>query len=84
MSNEQKPEGYLAQERFDKTYITSSEICQRLDVTRPVIHYRRKNGHLPNGIQLFGQQLIIWEREFIEPYLQKWQSSLENKRNAMT
>jgi predicted DNA-binding transcriptional regulator AlpA len=71
-----------AQERFDASYITSSEICQRLKVTRPAIHFRRQAKLLPDPIQVFGRQLLIWERDAIEPWLQKWQESLQAKRGA--
>lgn len=70
----------IAQERFNRTYITSSEICQRLQVTRPAIHFRRKAGNLPDSINVYGQQLLIWEREPIEPWLVKWEESLRAKR----
>ena len=75
-----EPSTMLAQERFNRTYITSTEICQRLEVTRPAIHFRRKAGLLPNSIHIYGQQLLIWERGPIEPYLLKWEESLAAKR----
>lgn len=77
-----EPSTMLAQERFNRTYITSSEICQRLEVTRPAIHFRRKAGFLPNSIHVYGQQLLIWEREAIEPWLVKWEASLTAKRGT--
>lgn len=74
------PSQYIAQERFDKTYITSSEIGQRLEVTRPAIHFRRKQGLLPCAISVPGNQLFIWERSFIEPHLRRWEEQLNSKR----
>lgn len=74
------PSEFIAQERFDKTYITSSEIAQRLSVTRPAIHFRRKAGLLPNAIAVSENQLFIWEREPIEPHLRKWEDQLQSKR----
>lgn len=70
------------QARFDRAYITSSEICNRLGVTRPAIHFRRKSGLLPDAIQVYGQQLLIWERAAIEPYLVEWEISLRAKRDV--
>mgnify|MGYP002737180392 CR=1 FL=1 len=74
------PLEYIAQKRFDEMYITSSEIAQRLEVTRPAIHFRRKHGLLPCAISVPGNQLFIWERSFIEPHLRKWEEQLNSKR----
>lgn len=76
------PSEYIAQDRFDKAYITSSEIAQRLSVTRPAIHFRRKAGLLPNAITVPGNQLFIWERDFIEPHLRKWEEQLQSKKRV--
>ncbi len=75
------PNQFLAQDKFDQAYITSTEICQRLNVTRPAIHFRRKAGLLPNVITVPGNQLAIWERTGIEPYLKKWEDQLNAKQN---
>jgi len=71
-----------AQQRFEKRYITSSEICTRLNVSRPAIHFRRKAEKLPEAIAVHGNQLLMWERDFIEPYLQEWEASLNAKRTS--
>lgn len=70
------------QKDFDEKYITSSEICQYLGVTRPAIHFRRKAGELPGAINVFGQQLLIWERAQIQPHLDKWMTTLTARRAA--
>lgn len=79
-----EPSEFIAQERFDRTYITSTEIAQRLSVTRPAIHFRRKAGLLPDAITVSGNQLFIWEREPIEPHLRKWEEQLQSKRVVNT
>ena len=71
---------FLAQDRFSRTYITSSEIVRRLGVTRPALHFRKKAGKLPNAITVEGGQLSLWEREQIEPHLQQWEEEIR-KRN---
>lgn len=76
------PSEYLAQERFDRMYITSSEIAQELSVTRPALHFRRKAGLLPDPIIVPGNQLVIWERETIRPWINKWKEQLASKRKA--
>ena len=70
------------QEKFDKTYITSSEICKLLQVSRPAIHFRRTAGKLPGAINVFGQQLLIWERDKIQPHLQEWLNALKERRST--
>ena len=75
---------YIAQQDFDEAYITSSEIADRLSVTRPAIHFRRKAGLLPCAITVPGNTLTIWERESIEPHLRKWEEQLQSKRVKIT
>lgn len=77
-----EPSQYIAQQRFDAAYITSSEIAKRLNVTRPAIHFRRKAGLLPDAITVPGNQLFIWERQKIEPYLLKWEEQIQSKRTG--
>lgn len=72
----------VAQQKFDEAYITSTEICQTLKVSRPAIHFRRKSGRLPDPINVFGQQLLIWEREQIQPYLKQWNNELTDRRDT--
>jgi hypothetical protein len=69
-----------AQERFNEAYITSSEICQELEVTRPAIHFRRKAGLLPDAIIVTGQQLVLWERDKVKPFIDQWRTQLLAKR----
>lgn len=79
-----EPAQFIAQDRFNQTYITSSEVGRRLGVTRPAIHFRRKAGLLPNAIAVQDSQLFIWERDAIEPYLKKWEEHLQSKRTQNT
>ena len=79
-----EPSEYIAQKQFDETYITSSEIAERLSVTRPAIHFRRKAGLLPCAIRVTGNQLFIWERVFIEPYVRKWEEQLKASKRVHT
>ena len=79
-----EPAQFIAQDRFDRMYITSSEIGKRLGVTRPAIHLRRKAGLLPNAIAVQDKQLFIWEREGIEPHLVQWETQLSSKRTTNT
>lgn len=79
-----EPAQFIAQERFDQTYITSSEVGKRLGVTRPAIHFRRKAGLLPNAIAVQDNQLFIWERDSIEKHLKQWEDQLQSKRTQNT
>ena len=72
-----------AQARFDRRYITSSEIGERLQVSRPAIHFRRKAGLLPDPIVVHGNQLQMWERDAIEPHLVEWEKSLTERREKV-
>lgn len=72
----------LSQRAFDVMYITSSEIRERLGVQRPAMHFRRAKGKLPGAIEVYGQQLLIWERAAIEPHLQEWEREIKARSGA--
>ena len=65
------------QKEFDATYISSTEIANRLGVTRVAIIHARQKGQLPGEIMV-GEHLTIWKRTEIEPHIQAW----EKKRNS--
>lgn len=72
-----------AQRRFDEHYISSTDICQRLGVSRVQLFSRRKKGELPGGVVVNGAQITLWEREGIEPHIQEWEHELERRRNRV-
>lgn len=64
-----------AQERFNETYITSTEIMQDFGITRSAIVYARKRGALPDEIMVNDGHIILWERATIAPYLEAWKKN---------
>lgn len=74
------------QEVFDETYITSVEVCQRLDINRATIVTARQRGKLPEAIVIprpGGQPyLLLWPRKVVEPILSEWQTELDAWRAA--
>jgi predicted DNA-binding transcriptional regulator AlpA len=80
MENNLDLEKESAQMRFDKNYITSAEIMQRLDISRSAILYARKTGKLPGAIEVQPGVLYIWEREKVEPYIGAWKMLLDARR----
>lgn len=62
-----------AQTDFDTTYITSSEICRRVGVTRAAIVKARRQGALKD-LQVVNveDQLMIWRRAEAEPIIRNW------------
>lgn len=71
-----------AQEQFDATYITSSEICKELDITRSTIVTGRRRGLLPKPIVVNGAQIQIWHRTEVRPYLDAWKLKLDARRGV--
>jgi len=72
-----------AQEEFDKIYITSSEICHTLGISRTTVVHGRRRGMLPDPIQVNGTGLLIWKRDTIKPYLDAWVISLQSRRGEL-
>jgi hypothetical protein len=73
-----------AQEEFDSTYITSSEICRDLKITRATIVQGRRRGLLPDPIMVNGAQIQIWKRDAVARYLEAWKLTLQAKRGELT
>lgn len=70
------------QEEFDTIYITSSEICKALRVTRAAVVNARKRGLLPDPI-VVNDQILIWKRNRVKPYLEAWDISLQSRRGEL-
>ena len=57
-----------AQSEFDRTYITASEVMQKVKISRAGLLYARRSGRLPQPIVVNGGRLLIWLREeMLEP-----------------
>ena len=61
------------QREFDRTYITSSEICKRLKINRCTLLQARRKGVLPDPIQVNGSQLFIWIRNDVNAAIESWE-----------
>ena len=61
------------QAEFDKTYITSTEICKTLQINRCTLLQARRKGQLPDPIQVNGSQMFIWLRSEAAPIVKAWQ-----------
>lgn len=70
-----------AQERFEAMYITSSDICKELDVSRATILSARRRGLLPEPIMVNSTHLFIWEREPVRQYIDAWKLVLNVRRS---
>lgn len=72
-----------AQQRFNDTYITSTEICEKAGVTRPTVLRARQRGVLPDAISVGGDVTYIWERKAIQPYLDAWLFHLASRKGEL-
>ena len=70
-----------AQREFNERYITSSEIMEKLGVTRTTILLARRTGKLPDPIDIQGK-IFVWERDKVSPYLDAWKIVLDARRGA--
>lgn len=60
-----------AQQEFDATYVTSSEICRRVGVTRAAVIQARQKSLLPPPIMV-ESHLSIWKRSDVEEKIENW------------
>ena len=76
-----------AQEEFDRTYITSTEICAELGVTRSTVLSGNKRGLLPEPIRINrpaqGAHIVLWKRETVRPFLAAWKIALQSRRGEL-
>lgn len=72
------------QEHFDNTFISSTEICQRLGVARSTLFHGARAGKLPEGITIRrangGAHIMLWERHKAEPMLEQWAVSIAARK----
>lgn len=72
------------QEQFDATYISSTEICQRLGVHRSTVFNGAKAGKLPDCIivrRVDGSaHIMLWMRAVAEPMLDAWAIELASRK----
>lgn len=75
-----------AQEEFDKKYMSTTEVCLQLKVHRTTVLLALRTGRLPDAIVLRrpnGEpQVMIWERETIQPYLTEWAANRAQRAGA--
>lgn len=69
-----------AQSLFDKQYITAQQIADHVGVSRVSVFNARKSGKLPNSIKL--DSTFLWEREFIQPYMDSWKNDITVRSEA--
>lgn len=67
------------QDEFDRDYITSTEVCSHMGVTRSTVMRARERGDLPDPIIINGDQLTIWKREKLLPHLENWKATLRGR-----
>lgn len=70
------------QQVFDRTYITSQQIANELELSRTSIFAARKRGQLPHPI-IIDSQTFIWERTKVEPILKAWKNSLQFRKGNL-
>lgn len=73
------------QEQFDQTYISSSEICQRLDIVRSTLSIGARAGKLPEPIIIRrtggeGAHVMLWIRNDAEPMMHEWAKAIASRK----
>jgi hypothetical protein len=76
-----------AQEEFDETYISSTEICKELGITRATVTNGRQRGMLPDAIELLrpdgAPHMVLWRRDRVRPFLDAWKIALQSRRGEL-
>lgn len=73
------------QEHFDRTFISSTEICQRLGIARSTLFNGIRAGKLPEAITILTAtgdraHIMLWERVHAEPMMEQWGKAIEARK----
>lgn len=75
-----------AQIEFDNKYISSTEVCQRMNVHRTSVLLALRTGRLPEAIVVRRPNgephILLWERVAIEPHLVEWANNRAERAGA--
>lgn len=75
-----------AQAEFDEKYISSTELCDVLGVTRATLVNGYRRGALPEPLRIKrpggSTHVMIWLRDEVVPYVTKWKATLDLGRVA--
>lgn len=71
------------QQLFNKTYISSAEICRTLKISRATLLTAKRTGVLPQESSIMVEGMIqIWYRDEVSDALAAWKAKLDKKRQA--
>lgn len=72
------------QSQFDDTYISSTEICQRLGIHRTTVFNGIRAGKLPQGIMIRradgSAHILLWIRAEAEPMMDEWAKAIASRK----
>jgi hypothetical protein len=73
-----------AQEEFDSKYVSSTELCRDLGVTRATLVNGRRRLALPEPVRIYRPNgdvhIMIWLRAEAAPYVERWKAELAQGR----
>jgi hypothetical protein len=68
-----------AQAEFDQKYVSSTELCRTLGVTRATLMNGRQRGALPEPVRIprpdGRAHVMLWLRDEVGPYIARWQAA---------
>ena len=70
-----------AQAEFDKKYVTSRELMDRLQISKSTLLLGNRNGYLPEPLTVSGLSAYIWVRAETVELVDAWGKMLNAKRN---
>lgn len=68
------------QVEFTNRFITSAEICDFCNITRPTLTHLRADGIVPPPVQAGSTRVYLWERNEVMPILTKYKAELAERR----
>ncbi len=65
---------------FREKYVTSGEICRRVNITSAALSLAKKAGRFPMPLEL-GERIDIWLRADVEKLIQQWTEEVLARRS---
>lgn len=74
------------QEEFNAKYVTSTELCQELGISRSSLANRRTAGGLPGAIDVprpdGTAHVVLWLRDQVAPHVEAYRAQLAQRRGG--
>jgi len=71
------------QQEFDRMYMSSTELCEKVGCNRSTLLHARRQGKTPAPIKAEGIGTFIWKRDEAEVFIKQWKAERKAREDAI-